>query len=447
MNMGTPLQTALGPRDPDDGDQGRRLRGMEIAALTPIKLKSDGYIVPSQSGRGSYLVNLETGPYHGPYCTCPDFEERQQPCKHVYAVQITLEREARPNGSEVETPTITVRYGQHWPTYNAAQENEGEHFGQLLRSLCDTISQPKRDPRAPGRPALPLADVVYGLGLKVYAGQSARRAMSHLRRAENDGLMSKAPSRASAIRYLAEPKLTPLIRKLIQQSALPLRAIETDFAVDSSGFASSSNNRWFDYKHGESKKKVKWAKLHLMCGVLTNIVTAADCTASESADVRFFDEFVRTTAENFMVGDVTADKAYLSHKNVQVVNEVGGTPFIPPRAGTKARPKDKRGQDDLWERMVLHFTLRQDDFLQHYHKRSNAETTFYMIKAKFGGETLLSKSGPAQVNETLMRVLCHNICVVIKAMYQLGIAPDFAPRGILSQESSVDSKSLADGGF
>ena len=43
-----------------------------------------------------------------------------------------------------------------------------------------------------------------------------------------------------------------------------------------------------------------------------------------------------------------------------------------------------------------------------------------MIKAKFGGEVLLSKSGPAQVNEVLLRVLCHNICVVNKAMYQLG---------------------------
>ena len=31
----------------------------------------------------------------------------------------------------------------------------------------------------------------------------------------------------------------------------------------------------------------------------------------------------------------------------------------------------------------------------------------------------------AQVNEVLLRVLCHNICVVNKAMYQLGIQDDF----------------------
>ena len=430
--------TALGPGDPDDGEQGRQQRGLAIAALANIREDKFGYKVPSQSRSGSYLVNLE----YGAYCTCPDFEERQQPCKHVYAVQITLEREERPDGTEVEAKTITIQYGQHWPSYNAAQENEGRHFDQLLRALCDTIPQPPREPRAPGRPKLPLADVVYGLGLKVYEGKSTRRSMSRLRRAEDDGLMDVVPSKSSVINYLSYPSLTPLIRELIQESSLPLRSIETDFAVDSSGFASTSNNRWFDYKHGETKKKVKWAKLHLMCGVRTNIVTAADCTASESADVRFYEQFVRTTAENFTLGDVTADGAYLSHNNLRVVDELGGRPLTPFREKSRARPKSGK-RDEVWEKMYHYFTLHHDDFLRHYHKRSNVETTFYMIKSTLGGETLLSKSGPAQVNEVLMRVLCHNICVNIKAMYQLGISPDFPTQGIFGQESVLDQESLS----
>ena len=238
--------------------------------------------------------------------------------------------------------------------------------------------------------------------------------------------MAQKPSRTSAIRYLAEPKLTPLLRELIERSALPLRGIETCFAVDSSGFASTANNRWFDHKHGGAKKKVRWVKLHLICGVQTNIVTAADCTANESADVRFFDEFVRTTAKNFRVEEVSADKAYLSKKNVRVVDEVGGTPYIPLRSDTRARAS-KRKADPLWEKLYHHFTLRQADFLQHYHKRSNVETVFHMIKSR-GGEVLLSKTGSAQVNEVLLRVLCHNICVVNKAMYQLGITGEFDSR-------------------
>ena len=62
--------------------------------------------------------------------------------------------------------------------------------------------------------------------------------------------------------------------------------------------------------------------------------------------------------------------------------------------------------------------------MEHYHKRSNVESTFMMIKAKFG-DSLRSKIERAQVNEALCKVLCHNICVVIQSMYELGIDPVF----------------------
>jgi transposase len=63
-------------------------------------------------------------------------------------------------------------------------------------------------------------------------------------------------------------------------------------------------------------------------------------------------------------------------------------------------------------------------FKRHYHKRSNVETTFSMIKEKFGTR-LMSMKEVAQVNEVLCKVLCHNICVVIQSMYELGIEPVF----------------------
>lgn len=62
--------------------------------------------------------------------------------------------------------------------------------------------------------------------------------------------------------------------------------------------------------------------------------------------------------------------------------------------------------------------------MRHYHKRSNVESTFAMIKAKFG-EQVRSKTWTAQTNEVLCKILCHNICCVIQSMYELEIKPEF----------------------
>jgi transposase len=68
--------------------------------------------------------------------------------------------------------------------------------------------------------------------------------------------------------------------------------------------------------------------------------------------------------------------------------------------------------------------LKNGEFLEYYHKRSNAETTFHMIKSKFG-DSVRSETEVAQINEVLLKVLCHNICVVIQEMFELGIESSY----------------------
>jgi len=62
--------------------------------------------------------------------------------------------------------------------------------------------------------------------------------------------------------------------------------------------------------------------------------------------------------------------------------------------------------------------------MAHYHKRSNVETTFHMLKSKFG-VALRSKSKTAQINEALCKVLAHNLCCPIQNMFELNIKPEF----------------------
>jgi hypothetical protein len=51
--------------------------------------------------------------------------------------------------------------------------------------------------------------------------------------------------------YLDMAELAPYLQYLITRSALPLKALETQFAVDASGFSTCEYVRWFDEKYGK----------------------------------------------------------------------------------------------------------------------------------------------------------------------------------------------------
>ena len=57
---------------------------------------------------------------------------------------------------------------------------------------------------------------------------------------------------------------------------MPLKSVETDFAVDSVGFSTGQFMRWLDVKYGKEEDRRMWLKVHLMCGVKTNIVTSVE---------------------------------------------------------------------------------------------------------------------------------------------------------------------------
>ena len=136
------------------------------------------------------------------------------------------------------------------------------------------------------------------------------------------------------------------------------------------------------------------------------------------------------------MSEVSADKAYLSRKNLRDIVDAGAVPYIPFKSNT--RP-DQTHSDSLWAKTYHYFSLHREEFMDHYHKRSNVETAFSMIKAKFGG-FLRSKNSEAQVNESLVKILCHNICVLIQAMYALGVEPEFGAERIFASETALDAK-------
>lgn len=79
---------------------------------------------------------------------------------------------------------------------------------------------------------------------------------------------------------------------------------------------------------------------------------------------------------------------------------------------------------ELRRKLDHYFMFNRDDFLKQYHKRSKVETALSMIKGKFG-ERARAKTETGQVNAVLCKVLCHTLCVLVEAIYELGIEPAF----------------------
>jgi transposase len=335
----------------------------------------------------------------------------------LYAVEYTLKRETAPDGTTTVTETTKITYKQNWTAYNAAQSEEKTRFVSLLADLCRGIPQPEQ---AKGRPRLPLRDMVFAAAYKVYCGFSSRRFTSDLRSVHEDGLISKTPHFNSVSNYLADPQLTAILKELVTVSSLPLKAVETDFAVDATGFSTCTYARWHDAKYGGNMQKRDWFKAHIMCGVKTNVITAVDISGRTVHDSRLFVPLLKTTAEHFALSEVSADRAYLSREILDTVERAGATPFIPFKTST-AVPKDN---GSIWSKMYHYFMFNRETYLEHFHKRSNVETAFSMVKGKFGA-AVRSKGDVGQVNEVLAKVLCHNICVLVQAIHELGIEPTF----------------------
>jgi transposase len=404
-----------------EGIEARKQRGLEIAALARIEKQDGFYLVPSQTNPRATKYKVWMNPAKPECtCTCADHETRRCQCKHIYAVLYTIRREANGDGSTTVTESVAVTrtrktYPQDWPNYNAAQMSEKRHFQSMLADLCRPLVTPEQDGR--GQRRMPLSDAVFCAVFKIYSTMSARRFTSDLCDAQNKGYIEKVPHFNSVLNYLESPELYPILLDMIEKTSLPLRSVESQFAVDSTGFTTCRFVRWFDVKYNRFTSEQQWVKAHICCGTKTNVVTAVEIYDQHAADAPVLPSLVDSTVKNFDVKEVSADKGYTGLETHEAIAKIGATPYI-------AFKHNATGEvGGVFGKMFHYFQFNREDFLAHYHRRSNVESTVMMIKTKFG-DSLRSKGDVAQKNEVLGKILCHNICCLISAMYELGIDPD-----------------------
>ncbi len=405
----------------------REQRGKAIANIkgSVKQVNDNSFKVKSQSGKGAYEVKATPS---GMTCTCPDFVYRGGKCKHIQATRYYLEIEKdTPQGTVTEKVHLT--YSQAWTAYNEAQKAEVHLFDELLKDLVKAIPEPEQ---TKGRPRLSIHETLFCAIQKVYSQLSSRRAHSLFQNAKERGQIDHAPDFNVPSKLFKNPEMTSTLQRLVTLSALPVAGIEEDFAVDSTGFRTTQFNAYHGAKYGQ-KKEHQWVKAHLCAGVKTNVVAAVAITDAYSNDSPQFGPLVRKTAQGFTINEITADMAYSSRLNLQLVENEGGKAYIPFKKNATGRA----GGSAIWKKMFHYFQLNRDEFMEHYHKRSNIEATNAAIKRKFG-ETLKSKNPIAQVNELLAKIIAYNLTVVIHEMYENGIRPEF-----LQLKSEVCTQSQA----
>ncbi len=140
---------------------------------------------------------------------------------------------------------------------------------------------------------------------------------------------------------------------------------------------------------------------------------------ANKGDSRYFKPLFKTTAKNFRIRRIIGDKAYSALKNMLLAWENRSLPLFPFKCNARAVHETR---DPLWTRLYHFYSLNAEWFERSYHQRSNVESTFSMIKGRFD-DYVLGRLKPAMMNEVLCKVICHNLCVLITCMYELGVEP------------------------
>ncbi len=305
------------PLPPLPHDAAREVRGALLAAREKgvLALSPATYRVISQHATGnrdSYVVSFPEGCWR---CTCEDFLLRHLLCKHAFAVR------AHVLGAPHLPPSPPRRrtYPQTWSAYTQGQLSEFRLFHTLLFDLVGGVQDP-RPPLTLGRPRLPFRDVLFCAVQKVYAQRSLRRAYGLFELAAGIHQIRHAPSFVLPAQLLRREDVTPILEDMVAQAALPLAALEESFAVDSSGFRTTSFGAYCQEAHGPSRKNI-WVKAHIIVGVRTHVIPKVIVTLAPEGDVPQFPGLVRGTVAAGVKVDTLVSVCANGPKSVALVGE------------------------------------------------------------------------------------------------------------------------------
>lgn len=291
----------------------------------------------------------------------------------------------------------------------------------LLRDLLRTVNEP---PRRTQHERLPLHDMLYIMITKVFFRLSAADHCLFLELLHPDLLPpERIPHRNSISNYMRLAWLRPVLEALVNTSSKPLIPYSgVLYAVDSTPILAPGYYKSKDRKTDELYERREWFRLHMICDVLTGVVTAARADSKRVAEQKYFQVLLgETMCLGFHVEAISADKNYCIKANVGWAKDRGVQSYITVKRNAK---RSKKNSDPAWDENYERAKSDDPEVKLKFHKRNIIESVNAFIKGKYIGE-VLSKSEDGRYNEALCKVICRNLIVLIRYSRMLGFTTEF----------------------
>lgn len=311
---------------------------------------------------------------------------------------------------------------ESWSLYEKACSQEKLMFLRILKDAVDYMNLEYKY-KGNGRPQIFYDDLIKALCIKAYHQYSSWRLESELKIARAMGIIEQIPKRSTLNKYNKDAKITEMLHRLYKIIAEPLAEIEVYFSPDATGIRNAyGNDRWIKIRHTkkEKNKAREYTKLHIISGIKTNCICSVRITRGIAHESPYFKPLLKDTAKIFTIRELSADAGYLSKDNVNAIAKMGAVPFI---MGKKNVNVPMKGYSS-WGMMLRLWKNHQMFFAEHYHRRSNVESTFSALKRKFG-DFCRCKQPESQENEILAKIVCFNACVLAESLLSYDLKGGF----------------------
>lgn len=221
----------------------------------------------------------------------------------------------------------------------------------------------------------------------------------------------------AAKRLLNARKINKLLSKTldISRKAGTIEECIVLSAMDSTGMEAGHVSKYFVKRKQREKQKKEYQithysrfpKLALVCDCASHVITGFLTGRGPSPDVIHFQKLLKKSSTYTQIQTVTADAGYDSESNHIFSREVMGVrSIINPKIG---RPGKNLPTGTYRREMVTDFDKRL------YGQRWQSETVMFMLKKNLG-EELSSQSYWAQCREMALKVLTHNLSLLMRGI-------------------------------